>query len=296
MKCVSSVFLLFFSCAIHSASITWLRTDAPPFSMPKNDSQQGVCDLVLTEIIRHAPHINHQVLTIPQARTDHYLAQGDNVCVPCLIKRPDTPLIKYSVATSVYPDQVVISTVQKKVQITAKHEEPINLQSLLLDDQLRYGQSLGRKYSESIQNLMNNIQSREDVTASHRSSDQANVLGDMLVANRIDYGIDYPFIAQYYNNKHDQALLATTKIHNTNSQPILGAVGCAQKAPDNFAASSIELINRVLAKDILPSERYKQHQKQWLGHYFDDFEGLYDEHVLIKKPVTGTGFSDNQDK
>lgn len=271
-------FILSFSC--QSLSITWVKTNAPPFNMPADSEPLGVCDLFVDEIIKRTPNIKHEVIALPQARINRYFEQGKNLCYPCMIKKPDNSLFKYSVATSIYPPYRVISKVEKQSELIRKHGNPISLPSLFADPTLRYGQSVARRYSETIQSLKRNIRSEQEVALNYRADDQAAALGDMLVSDRIDYGIDYPFIADYYNQINGRQLLASTLVNERHSGIILGAVGCATKAPNDFAESVLATINPIIINEILPSQGYRAHQQHWLKKYFKDFDGVYQEKLL----------------
>ncbi len=289
MKFILSVLFVVFSGCAQSTNVTWLKMDAPPFSIAQSEDQSGICDVLMDELIARTPDYNHKVITLPQVRLRAFFEQGENVCAPCLIKRTNSPVVRFSVSTNVYPPLSVVSTVKTKRSLTDKFHDPIVLQSLLADEVFRYGQARGRKYTHWVQGLLDNIKDIDTVSFNYRSSDQAAVLGDMLINNRIDYGIDYPFIADYYNKLKGKNLLASTMISGTENEFVLGAIGCSEQAPDDFAKTFLEQINKILINDILPSEQYKQHQNGWLGHYFSDYPRLYDEQLLNKKPAHGAG-------
>lgn len=289
MKCVLVPLLSLFPLAALSQDITWLKIDAPPFSIAQDEGQSGICDLLIDELVARTPNYNHKVITLPQLRLRAFFEQGQNVCAPCLIKRTNTPVVRFSVSTNVYPQLSVISTEEKKSSLTQKHQDPIALQSLFADKDFRYGQAKGRKYTHWVQGLLDNIKDNDTVSFNYRSTDQAAVLGDMLINNRIDYGIDYPFIADYYNKLKGKDVLASTRILGTENEFVLGAIGCSEQAPGQFAQSFLNEINTILVNDILPSEKYRQHQNSWLGHYFSNYFQLYDEQLLNKKPAPSAG-------
>ncbi|MCG7571111.1 hypothetical protein MHM89_14385 [Pseudoalteromonas sp. CNC9-20] len=268
--------------------VTWLRINAPPFSMPASSSDSGICDDIVDEIIARTPDLKHDSIHLPQMRLKSYFEQGKNVCVPCLIKRDNHPLVTFSTRTSVYPPMGIVTTAQKQRSITEKHGSPVRLYSLLNDKGLRYGQGAGRKYSPWIEQIKSRVQNNQAVTLNYRGADQASVLGDMLVNERIDFGIDYPFIATYYNRHHD-AQLVTLPIANNQESLVFGAIGCAKRADNDFATTFINRINPIIRDHILPSESYRQHQSNWLSEYFDDFSQVYEKHLLTKKPAQHAG-------
>jgi len=264
-------------------SITWVKTAAPPFNMPTQSERLGVCDLLVDEIIARTPHLNHEIRVFPQARINKYFERGDNLCYPCMIKKPSNNLFLYSTATTIYPPYEVITTTENQAKLQGKHGNPMSLPSLFADTSLSYGQSVARRYSSTIQSLQKHIQGRQDVTLNYRADDQAAALGDMLTNQRVDYGIDYPFIADFYNQTHGQELLATTAVQNQHNEIIIGAVGCAAKAPDDFAQTVLDIINPIIRKDILPSDKYQNHQRQWLGKYFKNFNQSYSDQLLEQR-------------
>jgi len=291
MKLIFVSLLLLVPWSINAQTVTWLRVDAPPFSLSQDEKQQGICEAIIDSVIAQTPQFDHQILTLPQVRLRSYFEQGQNVCTPCLIKREDNSNVRFSISTNVYPPLRVITTSLKQKKLVTKYTVPLRLELLLSDKEFRYGQSRGRKYTPWIQNLIHNIKGDDTVTFNYRATDQAAALGDMLINDRIDYGIDYPFIADHYNQLKGINVLTSTTISGTEDDVILGAIGCAQTAPNDFAQNFLETINPILLNKILPSEKYMNNQKNWVGDYFDNFEQLYDHHILNKKPATSAGLS-----
>ncbi|MBS3798933.1 hypothetical protein [Pseudoalteromonas sp. BDTF-M6] len=289
MKLLLVVLFLLSPAALAKQSITWLLLDAPPFSMPDDSPIDGVCDRVVDEVIKRTPQFEHRRQRVPQARIRQALQDGKAVCHPCMIKRANSALVRYSLPTQIYPPLRVITTTEQQQTLTRAHGNPISLHSLFADPALRYGQSVARKYSDAIELLKENIQTRQAITLNYRGQDQAAALGDMLHNKRIDYGIDYPFVADYYNDISAAKVLATTNISGVMDELVNGAIGCAEKANNDFAKDVLEVINSILTEEILPSLDYRQHQERWLGHYFENFNASYEQHILTKKPATMAG-------
>ncbi len=288
MRRLLTPFLILFSsiASPQEIEIYWLQSDAPPFHFPAADhgGQNGLCDKLVDELIRLTPQFQHIKQTLPQARIGRYFREGKNACFPCMIFQPQRQsLALQSEITAVYPPLAVITDRQRSKEIIARHGEPVNLRSLLNDDRLVYGQSVARKFSKEIQALREAGKPKGKSALNYRANDQAEVLGELIASGRIDYGIDYPFVKDYFNTKHNDNLLQSIAIEGYQEKLVHGAIGCAALAENQFAEKVLSTINPLLREKILPSATYREHQAKWLGRYFEDFPATYRREVLKQR-------------
>ena len=103
----------------------------------------------------------------------------------------------------------------------------------------------------------------------------------------IDYTIDYPFLADYYNRFSEFDNVVTLPIADHADKLVLGAIGCSTNAPNNFANNALKKINRVLTNSILPSAKYQQTQRVLLENTFAEFDQQYQQQILkLTQPTT----------
>lgn len=267
--------------------ITWLQSDNPPFHIAKSIKAPngGLCDYLTEELIKQLPNIKHTRTIVPQARIGKYLDDGHTACYPCMIYREkNTTRAAYSIPTTVYPAFSVIAAPQKAQQITQRHGDPVQLVKLLTDKKFIFGKSAARKFSPEINQIAHNTKVYENASLSWSSENESNAVIARLNHGYIDYTIDYPFMADYYNRFSAQDNVTTLAISDNENNMVLGAIGCSASSANDFAKKLLPQINTILQQKILPSKEYQSSQRQWLEHTFSDFNTRYQQYVLQFKP------------
>ena len=254
--------------------ITWLQSDTPPFHLPKTEDAPtgGLCDYLVEQLINELPNITHTRLIVPQKRIGKYLDEGQTACFPCMIHRQKkTTRATYSIPTTVYPPFAIITTEQNATLISQRHSSPVNLVKLLTDDNFVFGQSAARKFTPALNTITRNTKSYENASLSWNSDNESSAVINRINHGYIDYTIDYPFLADYFNRFTPLTNVVTLPITNHQDNLVLGAVGCSSHAANNFADNALRQINQVLQQSILSSEQYQISQRQWLAATFPDF-------------------------
>lgn len=267
--------------------ITWLQSNNPPFHINKSTKAPsgGLCDYITKELIKQLPNIKHSYVIVPQKRIGKYLDDGHAACFPCMIHRQQsTNRAAYSIPTTVYPAFGVIAIPKKAQQIAHRHGDPVQLVKLLSDQTFIFGKSAARKFTPKLNKIEYNTKVYENASLSWSSDNESGAVISRLNHGYIDYTIDYPFMADYYNRFSDLGNVTTLAIAEKNNNVVLGAIGCSASAPNNFANNALHLINHVLQQKILPSEQYQASQRQWLEATFPDFDMQYQQHVLNVNP------------
>ncbi len=283
------VSLLFFSILIFFAvkaqaneqlSITWLENDNKPFYLRKSNIAPygGLCNHITDLLIDALPNIQHSKLTVPQKRAGKYIKDGHMACYTCLIHREDTNFVSYSIPTTVYPPFMVLTRPEKADLISSKHGSPLSLISLLTDPKLIFGQYSGRKFDPQIQQIATNTKLYEKAALNSTGSNTNYAILTQIANGYTDYTIDYPFIADFYNNHNDKKIIKLS-IGEPKQDYILGAIGCSAQAPNNFADKALKHINTALKNSILIDKTYLDSQQYWFDE-FSNFYHYYQQHIL----------------
>lgn len=280
-------FLLLFSGNAFSQSekpiseIIWLQSSTPPFHLPAESERPGLCDNLTEQLISSIKGVKHTRLFMPQTRINKYINEGRNVCFPCVIyKKSNNKTYTYSKPTAIYPPFSIITTSNKVDMLTKMHGNPINLISLLSDKNFTYGQAKARQFSPQINTIIENTLNHSNVSLSWSSNNESGAVIDRLKHGYLDYSLDYPFIASYFNRQTLSEEIVSIPIANSNNILIQGAVGCATNAKNNFADQAIKKINSALKSTILQSKTYRQNQHYWLNEHITNFDQLYYNYVL----------------
>jgi len=238
-------------------------------------------------LIEALPDINHSKVMLPQKRGSKYLDDGHMACYACMIHRDKkTNRATYSIPTTVYPPFSVLSTEEKTLKIKQKHGNPESLISLFTDANFIYGQNDARKFGSQLDKIAKNTKLYESAALSGNGSSPNFALLSQLEHGYIDYTIDYPFVADYYNQQHQKNIQKLT-IVNPAQNVVFGAIGCSTSAPNNYAEKVLAEINEALKNKVLPSERYQQSQRVWLKQSFPEFSSYYQRYILdpLKEPA-----------
>lgn len=263
--------------------ITWLYSDTAPFHLSKHEQSPdgGLCDYLTEQLIKELPQIKHTRLQLPNQRITKYLTEGHAACHPCMIHRDKSTLrAMYSVPTTVYPPFSIITTKNNAKTISQQHGSPVQLINLLTDNSLVFGQTAARQFTNEINVIAKNTGAKEKGSLSWGSDNESYAVISRLNHGYIDYSIDYPFVADYYNRFTKQNNVVALPIEAPKNTFVLGAVGCSATAPNNFAEKALKLINERLKNSILPSEKYQATQRQWLKGTFEDFDIHYQQQIL----------------
>ncbi|MEI8643255.1 ABC transporter substrate-binding protein [Pseudoalteromonas sp. Hal040] len=276
--------------ASEQLSITWLENDGKPFFIEKSNAYPhgGLCNEITDMLIEALPNINHNKVMLPQKRGSKYLDDGQMACYACMIHRDKkTNRATYSIPTTVYPPFSVLSTKEKALKIKQKHGNPVSLISLLTDANFMFGQNDARKFGSKLDTIAKNTKLYESAALSGTGSSPNFALLSQLEHGYIDYTIDYPYVADYYNQQNQQNIQKLT-IVNPAQNVVFGAIGCSTNAPNNYAEKVLAEINEALKNKVLPSERYQQSQRVWLEQSFPEFSTYYQRYILdpLKEPAT----------
>ena len=263
--------------------ITWLQSATPPFHLNKTklNPHGGLCDNLIEQLIEYLPSLKHTRIVMPQKRIGKNLDEGRNVCFPCMIHRTtDTARATYSIPTAVYPPFHIITTTKNATKINKKHGQPVKLVNLLIDPEFVFGQSAARKFTPKLNEIARNTQVYNSASLSWSSENESKTVISRINHGYIDYTIDYPFMADYFNRENKLNRIVSLNFEANQAPFVMGAIGCSSSAPNGFAQQAIKKINRVLTQKILPSKTYQQGQHFWLENSFSNFNQIYQQNIL----------------
>jgi uncharacterized protein (TIGR02285 family) len=268
--------------------ITWLQSATPPFHLDTSELNPhgGLCDNLVEQLIANLPTFKHSRVVMPQKRIGKNLDEGKNVCFPCMIHRTaDTARATYSKPTAVYPPFRILTTAKNATKINKKHGRPVKLVNLLIDPEFVFGQSAARKYTPKLNEIAKNTQIYNSASLSWGSENESKTVISRINHGFIDYTIDYPFMAEYFNRESENNHIVSLTFEANQAPLVLGAIGCSSSAPNEFGNKTIEHINKVLTEKILPSKAYQQSQRFWLESSFRNFNDIYQQNILAKPPA-----------
>jgi uncharacterized protein (TIGR02285 family) len=221
--------------------LNWAMNDAPPFHILHGEYQrQGVCDVLIKVVHRYLSEMRPRYLVMPQPRIAQSLDNKEPVCFPCMIYKPEgEERAIYSKPTHVYyPHQIITNATTAKT-LKALYGEPIPLEKLLNDSRFRLGYPAGRRYGV-LQPLLN----EHDPYLARSGPGGTVAILHMISSGRLDYTIDYPMIANYFQQLYSRNM-ETIAILENHHQPVAGAIGCANNA---WGKQQISRINQVMSE------------------------------------------------
>lgn len=261
-------------------TINWASINAPPFFVYTGQyAHEGICDLLINELIGAIPDVNHQLLALPNLRLKRKMQDGEKICLPCMIHQNDNHSgIIYSDPSIVYLPHVLIMRAPTRERFIHEFSNPTSLESLLESNKYRLGQHSGRKFAADIQSIVDKHLQR-GLEVPNEVGSTTSLL--MLVSlNRVDFTIDYPSTLSYYN-KTNHKPLSWLPIQENKESVVLGAVGCSGPDGDTFKQEAINKINQALP-DILASEHYQQSVKKWFEDTDPDYLKKYRKYLLTR--------------
>lgn len=254
--------------------IEWAIPDAPPFHIASGErAGQGFCDHLTSAIVDALPEITHRITVMPHPRIALLRQQKAPLCFPCMIKTQDTDSTLYSDATHFYPPHRVLTRAETATKLKQLYGHPLSLRRLLANHQFRLGLTMGRKFGDQLQPLLDGDDhspfSQQIISASLGA---AGVL-ELIEKGRLDYTIDYAVVGRYYEQTSGHRLHSMTIAENQDDF-VLGAVGCSNS---EWGRHAIANINRTIPK-LHRSAAFLEAMETWLAEddlpYWPTFQRL----------------------
>ena len=267
LKCIILINMLIVSLAILFSpvmvrgedTITWLKTDFPPVSIPEGkDAGEGIMDKIIDLMISDLPDYHHQsrVANIKRIMTE--FEQGQDVCAGGFIITEERSEIGYFSkypSTFLPPVQIVIRREDRKIFESSGIR---SLEDLLMNKSLKLGLSSKMAYGKKIDSLVEKHKAKANIFFRH-GDDITKSLLRMLLKKRIDYTIAYPWMVEYMLKPEQVDKLTFIPVKETQV-PIMHYVMCSKT---DWGLRVIEKINAILKKE-RPTKRYRSIFEKWL--------------------------------
>ena len=268
--------IMFFSCFSEVSAkdkVTWMVLDWPPWMMLEGeDKGKGRFNYILREAQENLPQYDHVTEKMNWARFWHEVENNNNVCYPFGLKsgkRGD--LVYFSEPhTFVLPNAIIM----KKADIEKLgNPDSYSIVKLLQDKRFKGYAEKNRSFTGTVDNI---LKKHEPGSNLKRVPESAESLVKMVSTGRIDYTIEYPIVAAYYDQKHDNPG-SISSIPITEMAPFAYVyLNCTK---NEWGKKVVERWNEVLRR-IKPTQEYRriteightdEKELKLIRQYYEDF-------------------------
>lgn len=247
-----SVFLLFCTTGSDAReTITWMVLDWPPWMIiDGEDRGTGRFNHILDTAQQNLAEYEHVTERMNWARFWHEVKNRRNLCYPFGLKSGEREKWVYYSAphTFVLPNAIIM---KKETALTLGSPESYSIIQLLKQDRLKGYAEKNRSFTQKVDALITDHENGSSLT---RVSESAESLVRMVIMGRIDYTIEYPIVAAYYQQKN-QAPGSLVSIPITEMEPFSYVyMSCTR---NEWGRRVIEKWNTALEK-IKPTKAYQQ--------------------------------------
>ncbi|MCX4026458.1 TIGR02285 family protein [Endozoicomonas sp. SM1973] len=248
----STLFIWSNSYATEKETITWFAAHWPPLMMLRGDDKgSGRVDMRLQLYQSKLSQYNHKILEMSWGRFWHDIKAGKKICSPMHLKKPDRLKIAYF---STPVDVAVSHRIIMKKTNAALLNSPASYSiiKLITDRRFKGIVESQRSYTKELDEIFTGHEKNSNF---QKITIAADSLFKMLDHNRINYIIEYPFIAsyhgkQYFKNINDYASIQIDEI----TPYFLVYTVCPR---NDWGKQVISDINNML-KTLIHQEEYKK--------------------------------------
>ena len=208
------VLLFLASCTLAAAGsqdrVTWMHADFAPLRIIDGPyAGQGPSDMLHGLMRREMPGLDHSVLTANMSRTLNWMKNGENVLAVGLIPSPErVASMQFSVPCVMVPPACLV--------VRAGDRERFGGDRLSLREFVparRLGVAAARSYGPEVDAVLRDAAGSPRIVV-HSGSDLLGSLMEMLLLDRVDGVLAFPFEAVYVarmNGKEDRIALVPLK-------------------------------------------------------------------------------------
>lgn len=242
-------------------AIIWAKNPSPPFHIMNGKLEgYGICDVMTDKIDALLPELSISEVVYPHPRVNKYISEAENLCFPCMIKRPDSGTFTYSDSTTRYPASGVIINKASLEKLELEEGVPVSFARLLSIHTLAFGLPSSRKYPDALQQALNTHLGEPHIIEIAGTEGPLRVL-NQIARGRLDYTIDYPSVLKYFSLTADDDSLVFIPTIEMGGAFVDGAIGCTNNP---WGKQAIEYINSVL-HDLKADPDYRKNQTFWLN-------------------------------
>lgn len=276
---LSGILLLFFCLTSVYAQdkLTWMVLNWPPWMIINDaDQEKGRFNHILSVAKKSLSEYEHITEEMNWARFWHEVEDGRDICYIFGVKtRKRQDLVYYSLPhTFLLPNEIIIKKTDLK---KFGNPESISIVTLLKDKRIKGYAEKKRSFTEDIDNILKKIEVGSNL---ERIAEHTESIIRMIITDRIDYTIEYPIVASYYEKKN-KYFGVLTSIPITEMKPFTYVyMNCTK---NEWGKKVIERWNEELQK-IKPTDDYRRITE--MGHTDKDelqkIRQYYDEFVNAK--------------
>nr|WP_246312443.1 TIGR02285 family protein [Aquabacterium terrae] len=235
-----------------AGEIVWGVLDFAPYSIPSGPHQgEGIRDKILEVLKEQLPQYRHREVQASAARIFSSMQEGRPWCMVGAVKVPEREAFGYfSLPAQVHLPQGVVVRKSRLAQFEALGE--LSMDKLLAQASLRTSFHGARSYPPEVREAMD----RQPQVRRH-TGDAEPIR--MILADRLDYAIEFPLIASYYAKQLGQeGELAVLPLREMPDS-LAGRVMCTK---NEWGARVIERVDEVL-RLLRPTPRYRLINERW---------------------------------
>lgn len=256
--------------------ITWYRADFPPVTILQGQhADSGFFDKTMFFLINHLPGYTHKFKTANFKRIIEELKNNKNVCCPSLYKTADRErFIAFSApAMVVLPNGIITSKNNlEKLRPHIDQNGMISLRSLLQDNSITTGISIGRIYSGGIDQILSEFKGKKNIFV-HSGQNVFFDLLSMMYKGRIDCLIGYPAEAEYFTKNNETfSNQRYIPIKESTVDFTIGYIGCSN---NEWGREIIKQIDEVVL----------EHRDNTFINFYEDWleESTKDYHLNLAR-------------
>jgi uncharacterized protein (TIGR02285 family) len=245
-------------------TIQWLTIDFPPLFVVEGQFKgQGMSDQSTALMQRLLPEHRHHNVKSNTKRALKALEKG-GTCFNGAFKNAQRDAVgQFGVINLVIPAHHLVMRKSIYDQYFSG-QQSVALEHMLQDDKLRFGYAVGRSYGQPLSSIIDKYKSNQNLISYEGGNISGNLLG-MLIKDRVDYIVEYPWVVRYemeMNHQDQKKNIAHVQIAELGEQQFLAAgFYCSQK--DGFGERIMNQLVPALQKD-MSTTRYRGFVERWL--------------------------------
>lgn len=236
----------------------WIKSDwSPVYIMNGKYKDEGMGDKITQLFQREMPDVNFSVKWINSKRRQLMMQTGKKGCDIAMVKTPEREkFMVFSVATVFSPSHRIIFN--ETPAMNWKKGKAVSLESLLKNKIILGHLVKGRSYGKKLDTIIKQFSTNSKIYW-EKSEGNASVF-KMLEYNRLDYTLEYPFIAQYQIKEEGVSVNLGSLQIKEHSSYIYGRMGCPK---NTWGKKMVKRVNKILKKKRKTAE-YKNILTQWV--------------------------------
>ncbi len=239
-------------------TITWMKYVWPPVYIADGPyKDQGNADAILQFFQEQLTEYEHKTRRVNPARAIQSMKDGEKVCMVGTLKTAERmKFLYFAIPIGItLPNAVIVK------QSSLPHfgnKEMVSLEDLLKNKKLKGGIIKERSYTPAIDSVTNKYK-EEDNLYVLSTGKMADPLFKMLIMDRLDYIIEYPWVAVFLER-------------TAGKKDIITSIGIKEMAPFSFGRMAapknewgkkiVTRINEILTK-ARPTPQYREFVERW---------------------------------